>query len=160
LPAEKKMMPPDYQDITSDRIPTVSFGAGSARVIAGSFQGVEGPARSQIPICLMDVRLDPGAQWMATPAVGNDLFMCIYEGAIDASESNGSQHIVSAPSVAVFAGKGDVKVTAGVEGAEILYCEGEPIRETVEKYGPFVMNTRQELQQAVDDFNSGNLAGN
>ena len=58
----------------------------------------------------------------------------------------------------VFGGDGDVTVSTGAVGAESLYCEGRPIGESVEKYGPFVMNTREELQQAVDDFNSGKLA--
>ena len=80
------------------------------------------------------------------------------EGAVDAADEEGSMHTVTAPGVAVFGGQGDVTVTAGADGADILYCEGQPIGEPVEKYGPFVMNTRDELQQAVDDFNSGKLA--
>lgn len=158
LPADKKMMPPGYQDIPADRISTVSFDGGAARVIAGAFEGKEGPAQPQIPIRLLDVKLDPGAKWTISPAAGNELFMCVYEGALEAPDSDGGRHTVSAPGVAVFGGEGDVIATAGPEGAEILYCEGQPIREPVEKYGPFVMNTRQELQQAVDDFNAGTLA--
>ena len=93
-----------------------------------------------------------------TPADGNDLFICVYEGTVQAPDTEGQLHDVPAPGVAVFGGEGTVTVTAGVEGAEILYCEGQPIREPVEKHGPFVMNTREELQQAVDDFNAGKLA--
>jgi quercetin 2,3-dioxygenase len=158
LPADKKMMPPGYQDISADRIRTAIFAGGSARVIAGAFLGVDGPAQPQIPIRLLDVRLEPGAEWTITPAAGNDLFMCVYEGAVAAPDSEGGRHVIAKPGVAVFGGQGDVTVVAGADGAEILYCEGEPIREPVEKYGPFVMNTRAELQQAVDDFNSGKLA--
>ena len=84
--------------------------------------------------------------------------MCVYEGAVDGPDNEGGTHTIAAPGVAVFGGEGSVTVTAGAEGADILYCEGQPIREPVEKYGPFVMNTRAELQQAVDDFNSGTLA--
>jgi quercetin 2,3-dioxygenase len=158
LPAEKKMMPPGYQDIAADRISTATFEGGSARVIAGELGGVAGPANPQIPIRLLDVRLEAGAEWTVSPAAGNDLFMCVYEGAVDAADEEGSMHTVTAPGVAVFGGQGDVTVTAGADGADILYCEGQPIGEPVEKYGPFVMNTRDELQQAVDDFNSGKLA--
>lgn len=158
LPAEKKMMAPGYQDIPADQISTASFEGGAARVIAGAFEGVEGPAQPQIPIRLMDVRLDAGTEWTVTPADGNDLFMCVYEGTVQAPDSEGQRHDVPAPGVAVFGGEGTVTVTAGADGAEILYCEGQPIREPVEKHGPFVMNTREELQQAVDDFNAGKLA--
>jgi redox-sensitive bicupin YhaK (pirin superfamily) len=84
--------------------------------------------------------------------------MCVYEGRVCAPDSEGHLHEVPAPGVAVFGGDGTVTITAGAEGADVLYCEGEPIREPVEKYGPFVMNTRDELQQAVDDFNAGKLA--
>lgn len=158
LPAAKKMMAPGYQDIPADRISTASFEGGTARVIAGTFEGVEGPAQPQIPIRLMDVRLDAGTEWTVTPGDGNDLFMCVYEGAVQAPDSEGRLHDLPAPGVGVFGGDGTVTVTAGPEGADILYCEGQPIREPVEKYGPFVMNTRDELQQAVDDFNAGTLA--
>ena len=158
LPAEKKMMEPGYQDIPANQISTASFEGGAARVIAGAFEGIEGPAQPQIPIRLMDVRLDAGTVWTITPAAENDLFMCVYEGSVQAPGSEGQLHDVPAPGVAVFGGEGIVTVTAGAEGAEILYCEGQPIREPVEKHGPFVMNTREELQQAVDDFNAGKLA--
>jgi quercetin 2,3-dioxygenase len=158
LPAEKKMMPPGYQDIPADRISTARFAGGSARVIAGEFEGVKGPAQPRIPIRLLDVRLEAGSAWTVTPADGNDMFMCVYEGAVDGPDNEGGAHTIAAPGVAVFGGEGSVTVTAGADGADILYCEGEPIREPVEKYGPFVMNTRAELQQAVDDFNSGKLA--
>ena len=158
LPAEKKMMAPGYQDISAGDIPTVTFDGGAARVISGSFLGIDGPAQAQIPIRLLDVRLEAGATWSIDPADGSDLFMCVYEGSIDARDEDGSAQAVAAPSVALFGGAGGIDVEAGPEGAEILYCEGRPIGEPVAKYGPFVMNSREELQQAVNDFNSGRLA--
>ena len=158
LPSEKKMMPPGYQDIAAEKISTASFEGGSARVIAGAYLGVEGAATAQIPIRLLDVRLEAGAAWRIDPADGNDLFMCVYEGSVACDDRNGDSHSVPAPGVALFGGDGDVAVNAGRDGAEILYCEGRPIGEPVAKYGPFVMNTRDELQQAVEDFNNGTLA--
>ena len=158
LPAAKKMMAPGYQDIPANQILTASLKGGTARVIAGVFEGNEGPAQPQIPIRLMDIRLDAGTEWTVTPADGNDLLMCVYEGTVQAPDAEGQQQDVLAPGVAVFGGTGPVTVTAGAGGADILYCEGQPLREPVEKYGPFVMNTRDELEQAVDDFNAGKLA--
>lgn len=158
LPAEKKMMPPGYQDIPADRISTATFDGGAARVIAGNFEGIDGPAQAQIPIRLMDVCLSASVEWTLEPESGNDVFVCVYEGAMQAVDAEGQMHDVPAPGVGVFGGDGKLTVKAGAAGAEILYCEGRPIREPVEKYGPFVMNTREELQQAVDDFNAGKLA--
>lgn len=158
LPAEKKMMPPGYQDIAAERIPAVDISGGQVRVIAGEYLDVAGPAVPQTPIRLLDVRLDAGVTWQVDTAPGNDLFMCVYEGAITARDAAGSAGTIAKPAVAIFAGDGEVIVEAGPDGAEILYCEGEPIREPVAKYGPFVMNTRAELQQAVEDFNRGTLA--
>ncbi|MGB0629336.1 MAG: pirin family protein [Alphaproteobacteria bacterium] len=158
LPAEKKMMPPGYQDIPAADISSAEFDGGAARVIAGHYLGVTGPAQAQIPIRLLDVRLSPGTQWRVDPPAGNDLFMCVYEGSVTGTDRDGGAHTLDAPAVGLFDGDGDVVVTAGENGAEILYCEGRPIQEPVAKYGPFVMNTREELQQAVDDFNAGTLA--
>ena len=158
LPAEKKMMPPGYQDIPAAKIPDVAFEGGTARVLSGAFAGETGPAVSQTPIRLLDVRLDADAHWTTAPDAGNALFMCVYEGEVSARDAKGNIHRVKAPAVAVFGGDGAVEVTAGPHGADVLYCEGKPIREPVAKYGPFVMNTREELQQAVDDYNRGTLA--
>lgn len=158
LPAEKKMMSPGYQDIPAEDIETAEFDGGRARVIAGDYLKVQGAARAQIPIRLLDVRLDPGAEWRIDVPTGNDLFMCVYEGSVTGADQDGGCHAVSSPAVALFGGEGDVIVSAGDGGAEILYCEGRPIAEPVAKYGPFVMNTREELQQALDDFNAGTLA--
>ena len=158
LPAEKKMMPPGYQDIPADRISTATFDGGEARVIAGNFEGIDGPAQVQIPIRLMDVCLSASVEWTLEPERGNDVFVCVYEGAMQAVDAEGQMHDVPAPGVGVFGGDGKLTVTASAAGAEILYCEGRPIGEPVEKYGPFVMNTREELQQALDDFNNGKLA--
>jgi redox-sensitive bicupin YhaK (pirin superfamily) len=158
LPAEKKMIPPAYQDIEAGKVQTVDFDGGSARVIAGAYLGKEGPAKAQIPIRLLDVRLDANATWRIDVEDGNDLFMCVYEGAISGRDPQGGAHEIPKPAVALFGGNGAVEVEAGPDGADILYCEGRPIGEPVAKYGPFVMNTREELQQAVDDFNNGTLA--
>ncbi len=158
LPADKKMMPPAYQDIDASQVGSVDFDGGSARVIAGGYLGNEGPAHAQIPIRLLDVRLDANATWRIDVEDDNDLFMCVYEGAISGCDLQSGAHEIPKPAVALFGGNGAVEVKAGPDGADILYCEGRPIREPVAKYGPFVMNTREELQQAVDDFNNGTLA--
>ncbi|MDP6428865.1 MAG: pirin-like C-terminal cupin domain-containing protein [Rhodospirillales bacterium] len=70
----------------------------------------------------------------------------------------GGRQEVTAPAAAVFSGRGGIEIKAGEDGAEILYCEGRPINEPVARYGPFVMNSRKEIEQAVRDYNAGMLA--
>ena len=157
LPSEKKMMPPAYQDIPSAVIPTAHFDGGIARVIAGSYFGIEGPAKGQIPIRILDVGLKPYEEWRVDTTSGNELFTCVYDGTIESDNKRGNRCTAEAPAIILFEGNGDVIVAAGRGGANILYCEGRPINEPVVKYGPFVMNTREEVQRAVEDFNSGRL---
>ena len=158
LPAALKMTEPRYQDIPARDVPSVDVEGGVVRVFAGEYDGITGPARAHTPIRLLDVTLEPNADWAAMTDTGNGLFMCVHEGSITAADNLGRDHPAPAPSVAVFHGEGEVSVTAGPDGAQILYCEGRPINEPVARYGPFVMNTRQELEQAVRDFQSGALA--
>ncbi len=158
LPAELKMTDPRYQDIPAGDVPSADVEGGVVRVFAGEYDGITGPARAHTPIRLLDVTLEPNANWAAMTDTGNGLFMCVHEGSIAAADNLGRDQQAPAPSVAVFHGEGEVGVTAGPDGAQILYCEGKPINEPVARYGPFVMNTRQELEQAVRDFQSGALA--
>ena len=158
LPAELKMTEPRYQDIPAGDVPSADVEGGVVRVFAGEYDGITGPAQAHTPIRLLDVTLEPNANWATMTDTGNGLFMCVHEGSIAAADNLGRDQQAPAPSVAVFHGEGEVGVTAGPDGAQILYCEGKPINEPVARYGPFVMNTRQELEQAVRDFQSGALA--
>ena len=158
LPAEMKMTAPRYQDIPAAEIPLVEAEGMRARVIAGTYEGATGPARAHTPIRLLDMSLAPGMRWEIEPEAGNGVFMCVYEGAIEAEDSLGRATTAAKPSIAVFHGEGAVEVTAGADGAEILYAEGRPIDEPIARYGPFVMNTRSEIEQAVTDYNEGRLA--
>jgi len=158
LPSHLKMTAPTYQDIPAQEVPVVEGLGSSVRVITGSHEGHDGPAKAHTPIRVLDVRLDAGSTWTTTPADGNGLFMCVYEGSITALDNLGREQEIEAPKSGIFHGDGPVEVTAGADGAEILYCEGAPINEPVARYGPFVMNTNQELEQAVRDYNAGLLA--
>ena len=158
LPAALKMIPPTYQDIPSAEIPIKETDGATVRVLAGDYDGATGPARAQTPIRILDARLEAAAGWAITPEDGHNVFCCVYEGAITALDDQGAGKIVTAPAVAVFSGDGPIEMTAGADGAEILYCQGRPINEPVARYGPFVMNSRKEIEQAVHDYNDGTLA--
>jgi len=158
LPAKHKMVAPKYQDIPAAQIPTVSEDGCAIRVIRGTYAGITGPAESLMPVRILDVTLDAGANWTIAPAKENTFFLCIHEGTINTLNSEGVVEEISAPAVVTFDGDGDIDVSATSNGANILYCEGTPLNEPVARYGPFVMNTHSEIRQAVDDFNNGLLA--
>ena len=158
LPSHLKMTEPRYQDIPAADIPRSEFYGGHARIIAGSYEGETGPAIPKINARLLDVVLDGDTPWSILPTPDNQLFICLYEGTLSASDNLGREQEITAPAVLLFKGTGSVNVVSSGEGAAILYCEGEPLNEPVARMGPFVMNTRAELQQAVEDYNAGRLA--
>jgi len=157
LPGKLKMIKPTYQDIPAAEIPAINIEGAKIRVLTGTYGGKTGPATAQTPIRVLDLALKPGAEWAIDPVAGHNVFMCVYEGAIEALNKSGKEQKAAAPATAVFGGDGEIAITAGAEGAEILYCEGKPIDEPIARYGPFVMNTRKEIEQAVRDYNSGSL---
>ena len=158
LPAKHKMVPPKYQDVTAKEIPTVNENNSEVRVIRGSYGEAIGPMKSLMPVRVLDVTLDAGANWEIKPERGNSFFFCVHDGAIKAIDSDEEMKTIQSPSVVTFDGEGVIEVTALDSGANLLYCEGQPLNEPVARYGPFVMNTHSEIRQAVDDFTNGTLA--
>ncbi|MEE2761488.1 MAG: pirin family protein [Pseudomonadota bacterium] len=158
LPARLKLVPPTYQDIPATEIPIVYGDSISVRVLAGKLDNTTGPAKVQTPIRILDTRLEAAANWTVTPENNHNVFCCVYEGAVTTADKIGREQTVTAPAVAVFAGSGPIDMSAGAEGAEILYCEGQPIKEPVVRYGPFVMNSKKEIERALQDYSDGTLA--
>ena len=158
LPAKYKMVPPKYQDIPADKIPSVSGEGYKVRVIRGEYEKTKGPAESLMPVRVLDITMEKQANWSVTPNKNNTHFLCIYEGSILANNTEGQKQEIASPSVVVFEGEGHIQITNTNNPSSILYCEGTPLNEPVARYGPFVMNTQSEIKQAVDDYNSGVLA--
>lgn len=159
LPAVDKMTPAGYQDLTEDKIPTVEGDGLSVHVIAGTYNDVTGPAKTATAIRLLRINAAPNAKISIDTPAGQNAFFCVYEGQVTGQSDQGKDSAVIAPSLAQLGGSGTVEVTAGPDGAALFYGEGAPINEPVARYGPFVMNTRDELIQAVEDFQNGRLAG-
>ena len=153
LPARHKMAPAGYQAITSAQIPAVALpdDAGKVRVIAGDFGGARGPARTFTPMNVWDVRLAAGKTADLAQPDGWTVQVVVLAGTV---QVNGDT-VLRAAQMATLdtAGRG-VSIEANNE-AKVLLLAGEPIDEPVVGYGPFVMNTREEIAQAVEDFNSG-----
>lgn len=151
LPAKDKMSPPGYQAITSADIPAVPMNGGTARIIAGQFHGVRGPARTYTPVNLWDLRLDPAADLTLDLPEGHNAMIAVLSGSVIV---NGTQTVGEAEIVRFERGGSDITIHAE-QGAILLVLTGEPIDEPVVGYGPFVMNSQAEIRQAADDFNSG-----
>jgi redox-sensitive bicupin YhaK (pirin superfamily) len=151
LPAKEKMTPPGYQAITNADIPTVDVPGGKARVIAGDFQGTKGPAKSFTPINLWDLRLDKGASLRLDLPEGHNAAIAVLSGEVTV---NGERAARDAQVVLLDPAGSEVQLQAGSD-AMLLVLTGEPIREPIAGYGPFVMNNETEIRQAITDFNSG-----
>ncbi|MBX3725091.1 MAG: pirin family protein [Xanthomonadales bacterium] len=155
LPASEKMAEPGYQDIAAERIPEVALqGGGRVRVLAGRFGETEGPvgARPTQPVYL-DISLPPGEALRWTPPAGHTVLV---HGVSGQFALGGEAQAMPARRLAVLTGEGDVLIRADAQaGARALVIAGRPLREPVAHYGPFVMNTDEELRQAVADYQAG-----
>jgi len=151
LPARDKMGPPRYQDIAPEQIPTVSPAPGvTAKVIAGRFAGVSGPveAGATEPV-YVDLRLEAGAAVEVPLPPDHNAFVYVYEGAAGVAGQALEQGMV-----AVLGRGGAVRIDAD-HGARLIVAAGKPLHEPVARYGPFVMNTNDELRQAFADYQAG-----
>lgn len=161
LPAAEKMNPAAYRDVPATVIPRAKLdGGGSARVIAGTL--TQDSAQTAGPIqghstepVLLDLDLPAGAQVSLPLPDGHAGFVYLYEGDAEVGMQRRS---VPKRSAGVLGAGDRAELVAGSQGARLLLLAAKPIGEPVVQYGPFVMNTRQEIEQAVNDFQRGELA--
>ena len=153
LPARDKMAAPGYQAITNAQIPVVPIPGegGTVRVIAGEFGGHKGPARTFTPMNVWDVRLRTGKTAELPQPDGWTVLVVVLDGTV---QVNGETILRAAQMATLDTAGSGVTIEANNE-AKVLFLAGQPIDEPVVGYGPFVMNTREEIVQAVADFNSG-----
>ena len=163
LPANEKMKPAEYRDVDPSEIPAVPLPAGGkVRVISGTIevngQHVTGPveARATDPSYL-DVELPRGAEF--TQAVPRDYsaFLYVFEGSVAVGSEEGATTLEAGTAGILSEGE-RVFVKAGSQGARLLVLAARPIGEPIVQYGPFVMNTREEIEQALLDYQSGAFA--
>ncbi len=152
LPAKDKMCPPRYQDIAPERIPVVTPAAGvTIKVLAGTVAGVAGPVGGVAtePVAC-DVALAPGARIEIPLPEGHNAFAAVFEG-----KATVGDRAVAAGELAAL-GPGTAVVLAAAGGpARILLVAGKPLHEPVARYGPFVMNTEDQIREAIADYRSG-----
>jgi redox-sensitive bicupin YhaK (pirin superfamily) len=167
LPSKEKMQPARYRDIPAREIPVARLAqGGEVRMIAGTLE-LEGrtisgpvnggPKRLSTDPLYVDVRLPGGAEFSAPIAAGYNAFVYTYEGSAEIGPG-GAAKALPHRAAGVLSDGDQVRVRAGAEGVSFLLLAAKPLREPVVQYGPFVMNTREEIEQAIADYRDGRLA--
>lgn len=155
LPKASKMSAPGYQTILNGDIPAIELegGAGRLRVIAGSFRGRKGPAHTFTPVELYDLQLNKGQHVHLDLPSGQNSSILVLQGraSVSGSRDAGEAELI------VCKRNGSVVTVEAREDSRLLVMSGEPIEEPIARYGPFVMNTKAELIQAVQDYQAGKM---
>ena len=155
LPSKHKLTPPRYQTLLRDAIPTVALpdDAGAMRIIAGTFNGTRGAAETVTPVILWDLKLrkDTQVHLPILDAFNSAVFVR------NGSALIGETHSTHAGQLALLERAGHGVIVQAEVDSEFLIMGGQPIDEAVVTYGPFVMNTSEEIQQAIEDVRAGRL---
>lgn len=161
LPRKNKMCPPHYQNIDPEEIPEVTRDNGVVvKLIAGQLDGAEGPVRGiDAKPQYMDIQIPAGAVSDHDIASDHNAFIYVFGGSaeIDAGEDMDSKLIRDGELAVLGAGEA-VRIRAGNQGARLILVSGRPLDEPVFKYGPFVMNSKEEILQAIQDYQSGTFS--
>lgn len=156
LPAADKMREPWYRDFGADEIPAATAEGARVRVIAGRALGTDGAVRrAHTEPLLLDLELAPGARFAQSLPAAHHAFAHVVRGSVEIAG-----RAVGARQMAILADAQDldgVGLTAGADGAHLLLAAARPLNEPIFRLGPFVMNTREQIEQAVDDFRRGAL---
>ena len=152
LPASHKMTAPGYQGITAGTIPVVALPGqtGQARIIAGELAGVRGPAKTFTPMNVWDLSVPAGQQVKLDIPDGDTTALFVLHGAITVDQQR-----VNSAELAVMERAGSVLAFSAEQDTRLLLLSGTPINEPIVGHGPFVMNTREEISQAIRDFTTG-----
>ncbi|MBI1824993.1 MAG: pirin family protein [Planctomycetes bacterium] len=155
LPAKFKMSAPKYQTLLDRDIPVVSIpnGCGTVRVIAGEFQGLKGPACTFSPIDLWDLRLAHGARTELSLPEGHNTALLVLRGRLRLNASK----VAGDAELALFDRTGGTITVEAQSNTSVLVLSGEPISEPIVGRGPFVMNTEEEICQAILDYQHGRI---
>ncbi len=154
LPADSKMIEPRYQDIPASDVPETRVGEhATARIIAGELDGVTGPVTGIVTEPFyFDIRCGKSAEIVIPTPEGHNVFTYVYEGAVRIGTGEGTG--VGRGQIALLAAGASVAVSAD-DGARFIMVGGKPLDEPIARYGPFVMNTAEEIRRAIMDFQAG-----
>lgn len=156
LPARDKMIEPRYQEFAPEAIPEVRGPQGTrVKIVAGSVEGVEGAVKgiATQPLYL-DIALPAGARHVLELPAGHTACAYVFEGAVSVQGPEGAGQALATGHLGVLS-EGEAVALAADRPARLLLLAAKPIGEPIARLGPFVMNTREQLQQAFDDFSNG-----
>ncbi|QHS45961.1 pirin family protein [Klebsiella michiganensis] len=153
LPAKDKMTQPGYQSITADVIPDVELpnNAGHMRVIAGRYEDIVGPAHTFSPLNVWDLQLNQSQEITLRQPAGWSTALVVLEGEVVVNGEGSARE----GQLVVLSQKGEALHLSASSNAKVLLMAGEPLQEPIVGYGPFVMNTKAQIAEAVRDFNIG-----
>ncbi|WP_295672364.1 pirin family protein [uncultured Mucilaginibacter sp.] len=152
LPAKDKLTGPNYQAITADQMGKVALDndGGIVNVIAGSFNQQKGPATTFTPVNMFDIRINKSKALAVNIPADHNTVLLVVSGAISVNGEKAGLH-----DLVLFKNTGEEIAISADEDSVLLLLSGEPINEPIAQYGPFVMNTHRELQEAFEEFQSG-----
>jgi len=158
LPARLKMTQPRYQELPAARIPTAATEDGRARVrlVAGEALGAKAAIETQTPIVYQDWSLDAGGDVTLPLAASQRALVYAFEGEVNVGDGDGAR-VVRSGQLAVLGDGDGVRLRGAPGGGRLLLLAGVPLHEPVARYGPFVMNTADELETAFRDYESGRM---
>ena len=156
LPASHKMIPPEYQELKAEQIPTHSCKGGEVKVIAGEAFGLKSPVQTMTPISYLHLMLEQGGEVELPVPEGHTSLAYLAQGE---AKINQDYAVASTGEMIKFTGEGDA---VGIKNTEpeqlsLILLTGEPIMEPIARHGPFVMNTQAELIEAFEDYNAGKM---
>lgn len=155
LPKKLKMCTPNYNGLKNEEIPKIDFEGGYLKLITGEYNKVKSIINTQIPIEYFDVHLEKkDSKFLHTIPKDHNSFLYVYAGSIEVNEKK-----VERKNIIVFEqDENPIEVIAKEDGTKFLFLSGQPIKEPIVQYGPFVMNTQDEIYQAIDDYQKGKFA--
>jgi redox-sensitive bicupin YhaK (pirin superfamily) len=152
LPASQKMSEPGYQEFTPQAIPAVEQAGAVVRVLSGTYADVRGPIQDpHTDVQYLDVALEPERGFAHRLDAAATAFVYVFEGGAKMADAVPLHHL------AVLGPGDEFEISAGAEGARFILVAGRPLGEPIVQYGPFVMNTREEIEQAMADYRDGRL---
>ena len=154
LPADQKMTDPAYQEYAAEQLPRFEFQGADHRLLVGNYHGHSSPVQdANTSACYLDVSIPEGQQYQMDLVADHNHFIYLFEGSATISGQSIPEH-----SLAVLdTEQNECTLTAGEAGARLISVSGQPIGESVVQYGPFVMNTMDEINQAMLDYQAGRL---